>query len=622
MTTGLERTRRVSDRLLGLLGARLFLWLAIAFAVTPHLLKNPYAVTDHYDEHYFYAHDDAARISMAEYHELPAWNPYYCGGIPLAANPQDESLSPDFLLRLVYGTGPGRRLTVVLFLLLGMEGTYWVARKHGISTVGAATAAGVFAISGRFFFMLEFGWINMFGFELLPWTILGLENGARSWRWQIVGGFALGWMVLAGGTYSAPYTALALFFVALYDAVARLLRAPKDPGDGIAWWRSFASLAGVGLTGALFASAKILPMLRVIGQHPRTTHGAQSNDTFSILGALLTSHSQSPQGLSAEGYVGLLVAALALFVLFFRDRTGVRMMTLTGVFFALAMGDQGKLSLWGVIRRFPIYDQLRNPERFTIVLAFFLALALGRTLSYVEDLPEGVVHALVARVQGWRKRTISENLPRLARFVCAVVGFGIAAFLGFLCVHTLVMDDRMHEAGFFQSAPVAVLQDFHQARGNRWDAQVWAPANRGTLQCFEETEFEQSPLLRGDLEAEEFPLDAASGTVKRIFWSPSKIVLAVHATTNMTVVVNQNWAPLWSSSVGNVQSLEGELSVAVPPGDHELVLKYDDGWLDLGIALTLLAYAAALTLFVRWALPRVRAWSRDDATGEPAPTKA
>ncbi len=591
------------------LGLRLVLWLFVAASVTPHLLKDPFHVTDNYDEHYFYAHDDAARITMARYHELPAWNPYYCGGIPLAANPQDESLAPDFLLRLAYGTGPGRRLAVLLFLVLGMEGTFWVAKKHECTTLGAITAAAIFAVSGRFFYMLESGWVNMFGFELLPWAVLGLERGLVSWRWRIVGGFAVAWMILAGGTYTAPYTVLVLLTLTLYDMIARLLRPALDPGDGIAWWRPFVSLVSVGVATLFFAAAKILPMLRVIAAHPRITHRPGSNEAFDVLATLITSHSQDQHGMSSESYIGMLVVALALLALMLRDRLAVRFMAMVAIFFALSLGDQGQWSLWSFAHSLPVYGQLRNPERFTIVVGFFLSLTAARALTHMQDWPKNIVHSLYARFRAFRKKSVPESLPRVAGMVCATLGVLSCALIGYLAVHTLVMDDRMHEALFTQDAPLAMNDDFHQARGNRWDAQVWAPASRGSLQCFEETEFEQSPLLRGDLAAEEFPLDPAKATVSRVSWSPSKIVLAVHATEPAVVVVNQNFSPRWSASVGDVQSLEGELSVQIPAGDHEVVLKYDDTLFDFGVLVSLLSLAAAIFLFGRWAFYKVSASS-------------
>ncbi|MEO6420510.1 MAG: hypothetical protein ABIP39_13925, partial [Polyangiaceae bacterium] len=145
---------RWGDRLFQLLGLRLVVWCYFAALLSGGALRQPFNVTPHYDEHYFFAHEEAARISINRYHELPAWNPYYCGGIALAANPQDVTFAPDFVLRLLFDTGPGRRLAILLFIVLGLEGMYRLARRHDCSALASVAAAIAFAGSGRFFFML------------------------------------------------------------------------------------------------------------------------------------------------------------------------------------------------------------------------------------------------------------------------------------------------------------------------------------------------------------------------------------------------------------------------------------------------------------------------------------
>ncbi len=599
------RPLRLVDRLAALLGVRLVVWILVGAALTPSLWTKPFAVTGHYDEHYFYAHDDAARITMVEYHELPAWNPYYCGGIPLAANPQDESLSPDFLLRVAFGTEPGRRLTVLLFLVLGMEGMFQLARRHRASAIGAAAAAVFFAAQGRFFFMLEFGWINMFGFELLPWAVLGYEEGRRSWRWALVGGFAVAWMLLAGGTYSVPYTVLALAGLAAFDTVAALVGKVRAREAALPWWSSLKSLALVGASGAAFSAAKLLPLLRVVQAHPRTIHLPQRVDAYQLLSAMLTSHLDKPMGLAAEGYLGAIAALLALVALLLRDRASSRFMTLGLLFFAFGMGEQGPWAPWSIVRHLPLYGQLRNPERFTLVIGFFVALAAGRALTRLEDVPGHVIGAIWSRVRTWRGLPELSPRPLVADLGFALLGVALAGGVAYAAAKDLVTDDRVHQVLFTQDAPLRRAAEFHQARGNRWDAQVWPPMARGTLQCFEETEFPQSPRLRADLSAEEYTLEKQSAKVARLSWSPNHIRLRVVSDLETTVLVNQNYAKAWSSNVGAVRSVDGLLAVAVPAGDHEVKLSYDDGLFDLGVLISLASLGFAVRHFARWARARL-----------------
>jgi hypothetical protein len=412
-------------------------------------------------------------------------------------------------------------------------------------------------------------------------------------------------MLLAGGTYSTPYTVLVLAALMLYDTLRIIFRPPLDPGDGTKWWRPLWSMVGVGFFTAFFSAAKFLPMLAVVAQHPRTIHNTHSNNFIQMMESLVTSHSEDPQGIAAEGYVGLLVAALALVSLLSKDRRAVRFMTMVGVFFALGMGDQGKTSLWTLVRNLPLYNQLRDPQRFSMIVSFFLALAVACTLTMLEDLPEKLAHSVLARFRAWRKKGVPEKLPLYARVVFGMIGAAAVTGLGYLTCKLIILDDRMHQTQFSQDAPLTAKQDFHQARGNRWDAQVWAPAGRGTLQCFEETAFDQSPALRGDLAKEEFSPDAST-TVDRISWSPNRIALHVHATTETSITVNQNFAKGWSSDVGRVTPVNGELSVAaIPAGDHDVVLRYDDRSLDIGVLISMASTMGAAALFFVWAKKKI-----------------
>jgi hypothetical protein len=611
-------TSRFTDRLLALAGVRFVVWILVAASLTPSLWNagtSPHNVTSHYDEHYFIAHEEAARISMAEFHEIPAWNPYYCGGIPLAANPQDETFAPDFLLRMWFGTGVGRRLAVLLFLVLGMEGFFRLARRHDASVIGAAAGALVFAASGRFFFMLEFGWINMFGFQLLPFAVLALEEGARSWRWRVFGGFIVGWMLLAGGTYSVPYTVLVLVALTLFDTLEALV-APRPTGP-VPWWRGVASLASIGAFSALFGAAKLFPMLRVIGEHPRTIHNAQSISGYHVLQALLTSHFDKPQGLAAEAYVGGGVLLLAVAALLLRDRAAARAMTMAVLFFAIAMGDQGKYSLWAILRRLPLYGQLRDPDRFALVVGFFLALAVARAITWIEDGVPLVFERLRARWRAWRGKDVAApSLP--LRIVLALGGAAFAVLVGRAVANNLVADVRAHQVIFAQEPPLVRKAAFRQARGNRWDAQVWPPLGRGSLQCFEETEFPQSPRLRADLPAEEYPSDPAAASVERLAWTPNHITLDVVAKAPTTIYVNQNFARGWSSNAGSVRSEDGLLALDVPAGKSLVKLSYGDGWLTFGLLVSFASFAFALWLFVRWLAARVKKAAQSSSSSSSA----
>src|SRR5271170_2265254 len=49
----------------------------------------------------------SAYYEVRSFHQLPLWDPYRCGGLPLLANPQSRILTPFFLLHLIFGPSLG-----------------------------------------------------------------------------------------------------------------------------------------------------------------------------------------------------------------------------------------------------------------------------------------------------------------------------------------------------------------------------------------------------------------------------------------------------------------------------------------------------------------------------------
>src|SRR3989442_14791319 len=79
------------------------------------------------DWDYFAHHYEAMRRTVVEYGQVPWWNPWSCGGIPLTANPQIGLVSINFPLVLVLGTYAGLKWAALAHLLLSAEG----ARRLG-----------------------------------------------------------------------------------------------------------------------------------------------------------------------------------------------------------------------------------------------------------------------------------------------------------------------------------------------------------------------------------------------------------------------------------------------------------------------------------------------------------
>ena len=417
-------------------------------------------------------------------------------------------------------------------------------------------------------------------------------------------------MLLCGGTYTVPYSAVALATLGLYDAAAAFMR----PGER-RWWRPLVVGLAIGGVAAVLGAVKFLPMVRVILEHPRMVASPDGYRIASVI-EMLTARKRDLATMAGESYIGEGMLILAFFAPIVRGKAAGRLLVAGIVFFGLSMGQVGSGALFPLLRKLPIYDQLRNPERFTVILALFFALAAAQSLTWLEDLPARVARVVRDRFRAFRARRrggsavgvaggdASPPLGLVARFLFGLAGAAIVVGATYPMVRLVLRHNAVTPA-LRAGGPLAREAPFRQSRGNRWEAQVWPPASLGTLQCFEETEFPQSARLRGDLPAEEYGA-SPSVKVERIAWTPNAITLRVASPAPATVLVNQNYDRGWRSGQGNVRAEGGLLAIDVGAGETVVELVYRDWLLTIGLVVSALGWVA-----LGWvALRSARRWGR------------
>lgn len=114
---------------------------------------------------------EALLNTIVHFHQLPVWNPYKCGGMPMLGNPQSHFLTPWFLLTLLFGPFIGLRLEIPIYIAIAWSGAYVLARVAGTRPLGALAAAMLFATSSWFYVRVTAGLLAMCGFAYLPWAI-------------------------------------------------------------------------------------------------------------------------------------------------------------------------------------------------------------------------------------------------------------------------------------------------------------------------------------------------------------------------------------------------------------------------------------------------------------------
>ncbi len=544
----LSKVVRQSIELLGRAAAKTSVRLAyfamLTLVTTWPLLSSAGSLNTYRDSHPLVQYEESARQTLLRFGEAPLWDPYYCGGLDGLGTPQSRFVSPTFLLTLIFGTLRAEPLIAFLMILLGLEGAFRYARSRGSTNLGAALASPMFALSGIFAVAPALGWYNFFGFELLPWAVLGVRLAMRGRAVGIVlASVALAWIVGFGGTYSAPMAALWCLFEVLEFTIAKRKNRPRL-GLGLA----MAVLTGV--LALELAAIRLWPVVETLRMAPRIIGGNPGTAPETVLRMLLgrihpdNAGDFRPSGTFLVGGFAALAVGAGL-----ARKKAIPLILAASVAVWLAAGYAAKVSAFAALKELPLYSTLRYPERFLILFALAVS---------------GIAALGISRLQVFaRKRKAG----------VAILAVTVAAMLANL--GPLVANHWAAAAGRPMGPPPPTLsQDFHQARGTRWALAYYGPMSRGCLSCYDAYPVPQSPLLRGDLKSEEYLEDATAGTVTRTKWTPNHIELTVHLDRPARLRVNQNWNPGWRASVGTITSEKGLLAVELPAGDHALTLRF------------------------------------------------
>ncbi len=572
------------DRLANKLSFRLAVFAALAAVLVWTLLPYAPFINEFRDVHHLFFYERTAIDTIRRYHELPLWNPYYCGGFDAVGAPQTRFVSPSLVLGLAFGAERAEILTVFFFTILGMEGAYRWLRLRAPYAGACLMVAPVFALSGQFAVAYYRGWIQFLAFHLVPWVLYGVTLAARR---RIAGvaiaSIAFAWMLGFAGFFAAPMLGIACLVEAL-----RALWEEHPPNRA----RSFAMLAATALFMGAVAWVRLWPVAETLAAAPRIMAGTPGHLPRALLNALVGNLEVKDGNTELMGsfYVGS--AFIAMVALGAQDRKAFRALLLVLVFLWLAQGYQRQPSLFAMMRQIPVFSSLRYPERFLWIATLFASETAANALGHTPLVGEG---------KNWR------------RLAWLVLGGSLVWTIG----HELSVFERVATSRIMgQVSPLEPPLPFRQSRGNRWATVHVQATGLGSLSCYETHRMAMSPLLRADLPAEEYLAAGAenAGTVARTSWSPNRIGLHVELTRPARVLVNQNWAPGWHSSIGTTTTNDGLIAVDLPAGSHDVTLSFRPWSTVGGFLVTSTALLALAILLVRErrrgdVLSRDRRWS-------------
>ncbi len=212
------RTALLVEASLVLIGAAAF---AIAFTWPILSRLHNIGIADDWAEHL--QPDWTAFYTITHFHQIPLWNPYRCGGMPLLAHPLSICLSPLFLVQLIFGPFVGVNLQITIHVAIGWLGGYVLGRCLGLGAIGSILCAAIFPASTWFYLHLAIGHLEYLPTMYMPLTIALLWLGIQRQRilFLMLAGLLLALTLDEGGVYQCTRVLLLAGLLAIYLAAVK-----------------------------------------------------------------------------------------------------------------------------------------------------------------------------------------------------------------------------------------------------------------------------------------------------------------------------------------------------------------------------------------------------------------
>ncbi len=210
---------------------------------------------------------------IAQWGELPRWNPYIFGGLPyLGAMHGDQAYPISVALRAMFAPALGIGLGMVLHAWLGAVGMLAFLRKQRLDWNAAIVGATAYGISGpllSLFYPGHDGKIFVLG--LTPWALLSIYEACRTRRplWFALWGLLVALMLLSPHFQMAYYSSMlmgAFLFFTLFTETDKSKRLHVLAGFGLASVLAFTT-----------AAAQLMPFAEYLPFSPRAAAGSSSS---------------------------------------------------------------------------------------------------------------------------------------------------------------------------------------------------------------------------------------------------------------------------------------------------------------------------------------------------------
>lgn len=539
------------------------------------------------------------REVILRYHQFPLWNPYSNGGNVLLAHTHSPFLSPFYILVLVFGSVIGLKLEIVIHLMLGMLGMFFLSRYMNLGKYSSYLPPFVYMLSSIYALHLTEGHIEWLAMAFAPWLFLCFLKSLSQTRYIFGGIFSLGLVLLAGSVNVSNIIVLLFFIYSILKVFQQKGRITPLKNMAIIFIGAF-----------LLCSIKLIPMLEFLKENPRKIESNEATEV-SLIPTILLSRDQgilyqntkwtdayNPQkrahfrGKEFEcgwheygGYIGIIPLILAIVGLFFYFKQHWPLL-LTGVLSLwVSLGRGAFYDLWGLLHKLPIYDSLHVPSRFILGFVFCISLFSGLGLSKLEGLGD-------------------------KKYYKFLVGF----IVGFVFFDLFLVDYPLLSSTFTITPPKIKkysefkqrFRDFNLFPGeSRSSMYPTLLSNSGIINSYEVIS-----IIRGNVKTVKDPdykgevhFFNTNNKVESVSFSPNRLKIKTNVEEEDRLVVNQNFYKGWRVKVNEkkqkVVPFNGLISVKLARGKYDIIFYCLPKSFIIGVFISLVTCISFIVIYWR-----------------------
>jgi len=552
--------------------------------------------------------NEVEKTSIFQYHQFPFWNPYRCGGNVDFGHPENPILSLHFILVMFMNTMIAIKLNIIIYAIIGLFGMFMISKHFKLERYSSFLPPILYVLNSSLILYLAEGNYWYRAMVWLPWVAYFFLKSEENAKNIFPAAFFMLMIFFDTNSYAFGVT---MFFLVVYGIV-NLVAKRKWNMLAIA----FIILAVTGLIGAI----KFLPMLEFNHLYPSIRIDNESGYTFKSLYTGLFNREQGPyshwfddkRAFFHHGlYIGVIPFILGVIgILLYYKKYAVLGITAL-IALITAFGKNSIINIYFIVKSIPLYDYFHEATRFNIIFIFVFALFAGLALSRLEKLNAIRLNSIVIPKKAIKGIVILLMLISVVDMYIVNTAVLPKIFIAKPITSFNVSPSFMQVSSPYGSNPWTdgkVTKDLYY---NVWGHAMYLnmKSNLGTRNgnCHGVVNMSAQPvnLLNGTpnpLYRGETYLEAGKGNASITEFTPNKVSVAVYASSDDILVLNQNYYISWRAKGGSGEAFNYNGLVAVPvnAATKQVVFYHYLKSFWIGLVVSIFAIVASLLVYLKF----------------------